>query len=117
MKIIVLRNNLKDSLAAAERGLGDSMNLPILKNFLITAGDNSLSISATNLEIGVTAKTSAKIIENGSAAVPAGVFLSLVNTIQSERLDIEKKDSVLEIRCDNYEVTFPLSSLYYFPII
>jgi len=117
MKIIVLRNNLKDSLAAAERGIGDSVNLPILKNFLINADNNNLSISATNLEIGVTARTSAKVIKSGSVAIPAGVFLSLVNTIQSERLDIEKKDSVLEIRCDNYEVTLPLSSLDEFPII
>lgn len=117
MKVIILRSNLKEIISAAERLTGENLNLPILKSFLIKAEENRLTISSTNLELGITVTTSAKIIEPGTVAVPASFFSSIVSNLSSERLDISKKNSSLEIHADNYEAEIPLSAAEEFPII
>ena len=108
MKCIILKNNLKEAIAIAERAIGDNANLPILKNFLIKAEPNVLRLSATNLELGIHATTSAKVMTPGTVTVSANLLSSVVSNISSERLDIEQKDALLEIRADNYEVSLPL---------
>ncbi|MFA6071982.1 MAG: hypothetical protein WC810_25695, partial [Janthinobacterium sp.] len=69
MKLIILRVNLKEALQSVEKAVLENNNLPILKHILIKAG-SQLVISATNLEIGVTFTTNAKINEPGSITVP-----------------------------------------------
>ena len=118
MTIISLRNNLKEALAVAERALGENAHLPVLKSFLLRAEKNNVSVSSTNLEIGIVTKFSAKIITEGSFVVPANIFSSLVANVPGERLDIKKTDtSSLEIKSDNYEAIVPLSAADDFPII
>lgn len=117
MKCVILKNNLKEAIAIAERAVGDSANLPILKNFLIKAEDNVLRLYATNLEIGIVASVSGKVITPGSVALSASLLSSVISNISSERLDIEQKDTVLEIRADNYEVSLPLFPVDEYPVL
>ena len=117
MKLIILRNNFKEIITIAERLTGENLNLPILKNFLLEARNNEIEISSTNLELGITVTTSAKIIEPGKVSVPAALLSSIISNLTSERLNIEKKGSVLDIKADNYEAEIPLSSHEEFPII
>ncbi len=117
MSIIVLKNNLKEGIEKAERALGESLHLPILKSFLIKAEKNNLVLTSTNLEIGVVVNIPAKIIETGSFIIQASIFSSLISNIVSERLDIQVKDNNLEIKADNYEVIIPVLNPDDFPII
>jgi DNA polymerase-3 subunit beta len=117
MKIIALKNNLKEALVIAERGVGENANLPILKNVLLRAENNTLILSSTNLEIGITVRASVKVMEPGTAAVSASVFGALISNIQNERLNIEAQGGHLEIRSDNSEITLPLAQVDDFPII
>ncbi len=103
MKVIVIRSNLKDGVNIAERAVGENLNLPILKNILFEAEGNKIKITATNLEIAITAFISGKVIENGKFTVSAGVLSNLIGNIQSDRLNIEDKKGKLEIKTDNYE--------------
>ncbi|MBI2035369.1 MAG: DNA polymerase III subunit beta [Candidatus Liptonbacteria bacterium] len=117
MSVIILRNNLKEALEKANRALGEASHLPVLKNFLIKAENNNLIITSTNLELGITVYVPAKIIEPGYFMIPASVFSSLISNITSERLDIQIKDSNLEIKADNYEAEIPILNSEDFPII
>lgn len=116
MKLIILRNNLKDGLQAVERAVSDNNNLPILKYVLIKAGMR-LSISATNLEIGVTFETNAKINEEGVIAIPLGPLSSIINNSTSERINLESKGNTLIVKTDNYEAKIQGLSSEEFPII
>ena len=95
MKFIVIRSNLKDGIALVEHASGENINLPILKNILIETGDNKIKITATNLEIAITAIVLGKIIEPGKFTVPAGFMSNLINNLQSDRLNIEEKKGKL----------------------
>lgn len=105
MKFIVIKTNLKDGLAVTERGAGDNLNLPILKNVLFEVENNKIRLTTTNLEIAISCNISGKIIENGKFTVPISVIYNLINNIQSERLNIEKRGNKLEIKTDNYNAS------------
>jgi len=51
MKIIILKENLKNGLNIIERTIGKRLTLPILSNVLLKAEKNFLILSSTNLEI------------------------------------------------------------------
>ena len=102
MKFIAIRANIKDAISVIEKAVGENTNLPILKNILIEAEDNTITFTATNLEIAITHRVAGKVIENGKLTIPLTLFSSLIGNIQSDRLNFEKKESNLEIATDNY---------------
>jgi DNA polymerase-3 subunit beta len=102
MKFVSLRSNIKDAIGAVQRAAGENTNLPILKNVIIQATDQGISIAATNLEFAITAVISGKVIESGKVTVPAGLIANLVGNLQSDRLNFESRGDNLEIKTDNY---------------
>lgn len=103
MKVIVLRSNLREALGVVEKTSGDSLNLPILKNVLLNAEDNKITLTATNLEIAISYFLSGKIIESGKITVPLKTFFGIMQNLSSDRLNLEKKKNNLVIKTDNYE--------------
>jgi DNA polymerase-3 subunit beta len=102
MKFIAIRANIKEAISIIEKAVGENVNLPILKNVLIEAQNNTITFTATNLEIAINHKVAGKIIEDGRITVPLGLFSGLITNIQSDRLNFEKKENNLEIATDNY---------------
>lgn len=117
MKVVVIKNNLKEGIAAVERAAGENVNLPILKNVLLETEDNKLKLTTTNLEIAASFCVSGKIIENGKTTVPLSIFSGLIANISSERIDLENKKNVLEIKTDNYQAAIHGISADEFPLI
>ncbi len=117
MKLIVLRNNLKDGLSAIERAANENTNLPILKNVLIKTFNNKIQLSATNLELAITKYISGKIIEDGSITVPLGTLLSIVHNTTNERINLEVDRNTLLFKTDNYDATIQGLPEEEFPII
>ena len=105
MKLVLLRSNLKESVGLIDRATGDIPNLPILKNALIEAKDGRITISATNLEIGIRAVVPGKIIEQGSVVVPLSLLSGLLSGLQSDRLNLEAKGTKIDLATDNYTAT------------
>ncbi len=116
MKFIVIKTNLKDGLAVTERGTGENLNLPILKNILFETENNRIRLTATDLEIAISYYVSGKVIENGKFTAPVNVIYDLINNIQSERLNIEKRGNKLEIKTDNYSASIHGLTADDFPI-
>src|SRR3989344_9469152 len=117
MKLIVLKTNLKDGLAAVERAATEVAKLPILKNVLLKANDGKIKITATNLELGIERLVSAKIVESGSITIPLAIFYNIVNNSDSEKINLETKDNNLVFKTDNYEARIQGIREEEFPII
>ncbi len=117
MKIIILKSNLKESLAAVEKAISENNNLPILKNVLLKTYNNKIKIAATNLDLGITKMTSGKIIEEGGITVPFSTFYSLVNNSDNERIAIETDKNNLVFKTDNYSAKIQGVNHEEFPII
>lgn len=117
MKIIIIRSHLRDGLFLVDRAVGENQNLPILKNVLIEAEGGKVVLTATNLEIAVQASVSGKVIEEGRATVPAGIFSGLINNLQGERLNIEASGAALKVATDNYKASIQCLSSEDFPLV
>lgn len=117
MKIVVLRKNLKDGLELLVRGASSEGTLPVLKNFLIETIDGRIRVSATNLELAVTAVVPGKIIEEGGITVPLGVVGNILSNLAAERIDIETHEEELTLHTDNYEAKIQGIKKEDFPLI
>lgn len=117
MKLIILRTNLLEALGSVERAIGENLNLPILKNFLVRASGGKVLFISTNLEIAVEYETSGKIIEEGEATVPFSIFNSVVRNLTAERITLEKEKSKILVSSDNYEGVIQDGDPKEFPII
>ncbi len=117
MKLVILKNNLKNALDSVSHTIGDNIGLPILKNILIKAENGIITISSTNLETAIVKTVAGKIMEEGSFTVPFSLFNSIISNIQNERIDLEKKDLSMKIKTDNYEAVVQGISSDDYPII
>lgn len=89
MKVSCLQENLARGLGMVSRAVAPRSTLPVLGNVLVTSDGGRLRLSATNLELGISAWIGAKIEEDGGTTVPARTFVDLVNTLPSDQVDME----------------------------
>lgn len=88
MKVSVLQENLAHGLNIVSRAVSTRSTLPVLSNVLVATDEGRLRLSATNLEMGITYWTGAKIEEEGSITVPARTFAEMVNTLTDQQVDM-----------------------------
>ncbi|MEK9170314.1 MAG: DNA polymerase III subunit beta [Patescibacteria group bacterium] len=117
MKLIILKNNLRNGLNTVEKATSENANLPILKNVLIKTFNNKIQLSGTNLELAITNFISGKIIEEGSITVPLATLLTITNNINDEKINLEAKNNTLLFKTDNYEAVIQGLPEDEFPII
>ena len=105
MKLQVTQENLAKALNTVARVANTRNTLPILANVLLQTADNRLSISATNLDIGITHRIGSKIEKTGSITVPARLTQDFVSSLPDSVLQLELKDNRLHITTDQYQST------------
>ena len=89
MKLSVMQENLARGLGIVSRAVSSRSTLPVLSNVLLRTEDAGLKLTATNLEIGITAWVAGKIDAEGALTVPARLFNDLVAGLPSgERIDL-----------------------------
>ncbi len=88
MKVTVLQENLARGLNIVSRAVSPRSTLPVLANILLASDEGRLRLSATNLEMGITAWIPAQIEEEGSITVPARTFSDLINTLPSDKVQL-----------------------------
>lgn len=110
MKVSVLQENLAHGLSVVSRAVSPRSTLPVLANVLVATDEGRLRLSATNLEMGITAWIGAKITDEGSTTVPARTFSDLVNTlpegqvemdlaVRTQTLNVRSGASITDIKC------------------
>lgn len=87
MNIECVQEKLKESIGYMERIANKHMTLPVLSCLLFDASQkNSLTIKATNLDLGIEITLPVKTTETGIVAVPATTINSfLINAMSDER--------------------------------
>jgi DNA polymerase-3 subunit beta len=105
MKLSCLQENLNRGLNIVGRAVATRTTLPITNNVLITTDQSRLKLVATNLEVAISCWIGAKIEEEGSITVPARLLTDFVNSLPSEKVDINlsRSTKTLELRCARFE--------------
>lgn len=117
MKISCTQENLNQGLNIVSHIASKNTNLPILSNILIKARDKTLTLSATNLEIGVTTQIRGKIEKEGEFIIDGKLFSDYISLLPKERIDLELEDGNLKIKCQKQKTKIKSQISSDFPII
>ena len=117
MKLQVTQENLNNALSSVARVADSRGTLPILANVLIKAEKNRLTVSATNLNIGITHHVGAKIENNGVITVPASLLSNFISSLPQGIITLEVEDKKLKITTDQYNSTINAISAEDFPVM
>lgn len=115
LKTTVLIENLKNGISFSHHAISSRSPLPILLNFLLEAKDGTLTISATDLEIGIICSVPAKVESEGAVTVPAKTFLDLINSVNAQKLELEETEGSLTLSASHLKTQFPTLSATEFP--
>ncbi len=98
MKCTTNREQLLEPLARAERMTGKNLTLPVLSCVLLRVTENTLTVTATNLEVGVEGSFTVKDAEDGVVAVSASVLTQVVNALPNgSSVTLETHDTSLVV--------------------
>ena len=89
MKLSCLQENLARGLTTVGRAVASRSTLPITQNVMLKTDQGMLMLSATNLEIAITTWIGAMIEEEGAITVPHRLLTDLVNSLPSDRIDLD----------------------------
>jgi len=117
MRLQVTQENLSKALGSVAKVANTRNTLPILGNVLLKTVDNRLSVSATNLDIGITYLIGSKISKEGSITVPARLMQDFVSNLPSGIIDLELDDYKLHVSSGKYKSTINGISAEEFPVM
>lgn len=103
MKATVLTRDFSKILSIASRFVASRANLPILSNIKLEATKAKLEITATDLEISISAKLGAKVSEEGKIAIPSKVFSETISNLGSEQVEITAEKETVTIAGDGFK--------------
>jgi DNA polymerase-3 subunit beta len=91
---------LQKALSQVSRAVAKKSTLPVLTNVLLEAYEDTLQLSATNLEIAMTISIPATVVQGGQLTIRADVFSDFVSTLPKDLIAMETTDPLtLAISC------------------
>ncbi|PIP19737.1 MAG: DNA polymerase III subunit beta [Candidatus Omnitrophica bacterium CG08_land_8_20_14_0_20_41_16] len=91
MKLKVEKNTLLNGIQIVQNVIIAKATLPILSNILIETQQDSLRLTATDLDIGITCLVPVDIQEAGAVTVPAKRFSDIVKELPEGEINITTK--------------------------
>ena len=119
MKFTVEKNTLLKSLSHVQSIVEKKNTLPILSNILLDTKDNSLIISATDMDISITEKLNCNIIEEGSTTVSAHTLYDIIRKLpDTSEIEIISNDGkIISLRSGKSKFSLGCLPKKDFPII
>ncbi len=101
MKFSLSKTKLAQYLQQVLQVVPTKSTLPILTNVLVEALDSKLKISATDLDISLTASIDCEVTKKGSAALPARILFEIVKELPESEIVVETSGSRVELKVPN----------------
>jgi DNA polymerase-3 subunit beta len=100
MKIKVLKQTFLKNLQHVQNIISSKSSLPILSNILIEAEKNKVTLTTTDLDIGISSTLETDIEEEGAITVPAKRFSDIIKELPDEDISISTmKNNSMIIKC------------------
>lgn len=102
MKIECDRETLLKGITAVQNAISTKSTLPILSNILLEAAKKGLTITGTDLDIGIITTVPVNVTTIGSITVPAKKFLDIIKELPNAPISISvRKNNMVHITCEN----------------
>ncbi len=100
MEIKITKNELLGGLSLVQGIVERKTTMPILANVLLEAKSKGLTLTATDLEVGVTSNLAAEVITDGRVAVHARGLYDIVKELPNETVHLTVGENQwVEISC------------------
>ncbi len=117
MHITINTEAFKNILESASRIATKHVTLPILQCVLLKTNENTLIVSATNLEIGIEGVVKGTIEESGEVAVPAHTLLQTILLINQKEITLSTEGDILHIASNTSKTDIKTMDVSEFPKI
>ena len=115
MELICLKNQFQKSVGLAEKHTNRQNTNPVLNGIFLEAQKNHLLIRSTDLYSGFETKIPAQVRKEGNIVVPAKPFISLLSSLNDEKISMESKDNNVYLTTKNTSTTLKSYSQEDFP--
>jgi len=89
MNLTLTKEQLINGLQSVQNVVGSRTTLPILSNVLLRARNNSLELTATDLDVTVVCSVEATVKQEGATTVPVKRLFGIVRELGNSDLDME----------------------------
>jgi DNA polymerase-3 subunit beta len=89
MKFKINRDHFANGLAQVLNVVGSKATMPILSNVLIEASKDCITLSTTNLDLGIRAKIKATVKETGAVTLPVKRLATIVRELPNVDVSVE----------------------------
>ena len=120
MKLTIERTALLKALSHVQSVVERRNTIPILSNVLLTAGRDTLSFSATDLDMEITDSTNALVDVPGQITAPAHTLYEIVRKLPEGAdvaLSYSGEDPRLQVQAGRYKVNLPVLPSGDFPVM
>jgi DNA polymerase III subunit beta len=93
MEVTVKKNDFITALSKTQFIVEKRSNLPVLSHVMLTAKKDSLTLSATDLEIGFEGVCPAEIGSEGAVTISAKKLYEIVKELSSEKIYLQERDN------------------------
>lgn len=101
MKFNLSKSRLSGYLQSVLPVLPAKSTLPILSNILFEALENKLKISATDLEVSITATFDCTVSKKGIAVLPGRILFDIIKELPESEITFEGTPNRIEIKVPN----------------
>src|SRR5215831_9867509 len=93
MEFTVSKSDLVRELNLSQGVVEKKTTIPILSNVLMEASGDRLTVTATDLELGIRCSCPAKVKKSGAGTIPARKLLEYVRLLPDADLDIKLQEN------------------------
>jgi DNA polymerase-3 subunit beta len=118
MKLTCLRDDLARGLSIVGGAVPSKATLPVLQNVHLSTVDGWLQLAATDLEVGITCRVSAKVEEEGATTVPAKLLSQFVSSLPSEQVSMALSERIMTmaLQCGGFDAKIRGIAATEFPV-
>lgn len=118
MKLTCSKDALIDRINIVSKAVSSRTTLPVLECILLTADSTNLTLTGSDLEIGIkSSPISATVEKEGSVAIEAKLFSEIIRRLNGESVTIDANGNEAVIKCGFSEFTLMTQPAEDFPAL
>lgn len=111
MKLKIKREDLVSKLSVVSRAVSTRAATQALSGVLLNAADGRLTLSATDLDLGLQTSLDAEVGESGAALLPGRLLAEVVRSLADPEVEIETREAERDVEIRSGSSSFHLRVL------
>ncbi len=116
MKFICNKSELSEAISNVSRAVSQKSTIPALEGIKVRIAENTVELTAYNLEMGIRTSIDAQTDSSGEFVVSSRLFSEFTRRMSGEEITFDVDENlVINISCSATECSFPAMSATEFP--